>query len=75
MDNPLNEIITDSQYALLAGRGYLNIVKIEKDDIKKRYKELRAKGIKPDSAIELINSEYQHLAFETVRHYVMNNKK
>ncbi|MHB8928995.1 MAG: hypothetical protein ACYC5R_00165 [Melioribacteraceae bacterium] len=68
--NPISELINDDVYNLLTSRGLIDEKSVRDYQIRKKFKDLRAKKISASDAIEALREEYPYLQFDTIRKIV-----
>jgi|GEM_PF-954927 len=74
MVNPIHQIVPDELYNKLNALNLLNKKVLRDFQIKRRYLELRKKGMTSSDSIEEILMEYGYLQFDTVRKIIYSVK-
>lgn len=72
INNPLAELISDDVYELLNSRGLINKKSVRDYMIRKRFDSLRKKELSAGDAIEIIQSDYPYLQFDSIRKIIYN---
>ena len=74
-NNPLFDLISDEIYEMLNSRGLIYEKGVRDHQIRRKFKELRAKKIAASDAIETLRQEYPYLQFDSIRKIVYNAYK
>jgi len=74
-NNPLSDLISDDVYSLLREHNLVDEKAVRDYQIRKKFKELRAKRISAGDAIDNIREEYPYLQFDTIRKIVYQISK
>ncbi len=73
--NPLADLIPDEVYAVLKEHNLIDEKAVRDYQIRRKFKELRAKRISAGDAIDNIREEYPYLQFDTIRKIVYQINK
>jgi hypothetical protein len=74
-NNPLADLINDEVYELLNSRHLINEKSVRDYQIRRKFKELRAKKVSASEAIDSLRDEYPYLQFDTIRKIVYQIQK
>ncbi len=72
--NPLKDLISDDIYETLRNNGLLHERTLRDYTIRKKFKLMRKRKIKASVAIEVLQSEFPYLEFDTIRKIVYQRK-
>ena len=68
--NVISEIVDDETYEKLFDARMLNAVSIRNYLLRKRYKELRATGLKPEQAFRALHKTYYYMDIKSIKRII-----
>ncbi len=75
MKNLIPELIDDATFNTLYEADLFNDVRMRNYTLKREFRKMRSKGIKPEAAIEELRKGYPELQFESIKKIVQGNFK
>jgi hypothetical protein len=73
LDNPLPDLISDECYELLNYNILIDEKSIRNIQIRKKFKQLQAKKVNTEDALNTIKKTYPHLQLDTIKKIVYKN--
>jgi hypothetical protein len=68
-------LMTRGDFNRLVKDGFTSEIKVELIKVKIRYEKLRDSGLRASEAMDLVQSEFPHIQYETVRRKIYQKNK